>query len=162
MNKQPIGERTIRFQDCDPYGHLNNSKYLDYMINVREDHLIHEYDINIFEMAQVQKKAWVVGHNDLIYMRPALVMEKVKVKTALIDFNDRYVQAEMIMTNEAETHIKAVLWTKFYHFDIAQQRGIRHTEEQMELFKEMVLLVEQQSTEERAKHLATALKVAVA
>lgn len=29
----------IRFIDCDPIGHLNNSKYLDYMLNAREDHV---------------------------------------------------------------------------------------------------------------------------
>ena len=27
----------IRFQDCDPYSHLNNGRYLDYFMNARED-----------------------------------------------------------------------------------------------------------------------------
>lgn len=30
----------IRFPDCDPFNHLNNSKYIDYFINAREDQLI--------------------------------------------------------------------------------------------------------------------------
>lgn len=29
----------VRFSDCDPIGHLNNVKYLDYMFNAREDHV---------------------------------------------------------------------------------------------------------------------------
>ena len=28
-----------RFSDCDPFGHLNNARYIDYFINAREDHL---------------------------------------------------------------------------------------------------------------------------
>ena len=35
----------IRFPDCDPFNHLNNSKYIDYIINAREDHLLIENSI---------------------------------------------------------------------------------------------------------------------
>jgi acyl-CoA thioester hydrolase len=39
MEKTPISFYTVRFNDCDPLGHLNNSKYIDYFLNAREDHL---------------------------------------------------------------------------------------------------------------------------
>ena len=29
----------VRFSDCDPIGHLNNVKYIEYMLNAREDHV---------------------------------------------------------------------------------------------------------------------------
>lgn len=28
-----------RFQDCDPFSHLNNARYIDYFLNAREDQL---------------------------------------------------------------------------------------------------------------------------
>ena len=90
-NKKPVSSAIIRFQDCDPFGHLNNSKYLDYMINAREDHLIREYDLDIFRMARTEGKSWVVGHSEIVYMKPALVMESVKIQSQLIDFSEKHV-----------------------------------------------------------------------
>ena len=39
MSIETTSKAKIRFIDCDPIGHLNNSKYLDYMLNAREDHV---------------------------------------------------------------------------------------------------------------------------
>ncbi|MEO6346652.1 MAG: acyl-CoA thioesterase, partial [Aquaticitalea sp.] len=33
----------IRFHDCDPFNHLNNSKYIDYILTARGDQLIENY-----------------------------------------------------------------------------------------------------------------------
>ena len=30
---------TVRFQDCDPFGHLNNARYIDYFLNARQDQI---------------------------------------------------------------------------------------------------------------------------
>jgi acyl-CoA thioester hydrolase len=51
MVTKPSTFYTIRFSDCDPFGHLNNSKYLDYFINAREDHLKENYDIDLKDWA---------------------------------------------------------------------------------------------------------------
>ena len=41
--QEPESKVAIRFQDCDPFAHLNNAKYIEYFINAREDHLIQAY-----------------------------------------------------------------------------------------------------------------------
>lgn len=161
QNKTPISSRLIRFQDCDPYGHLNNAKYIDYMINVREDHLLQEYGLNVFAMAQIDKRSWLVGHNEIAYLKPAQVMEQVKVSTALIDFTERYVKAEMVMMDQETTHVKAVLWTKFYHFDFKTGQGAQHSDEQLRLFEELKLEIDQENVEQRARYLARSLKAEV-
>lgn len=160
-NKQPESDRLIRFQDCDPFGHLNNSKYIDYMINVREDHLVEEYDLNVFLMAHRDKKSWIVGQNEIAYLKPSLVMEKVKIQTRLIDFTERYVQAEMVMYNAKKTHVKAVLWTKFFHFDFGLGKAVGHTENMMSLFKELHIKLPVDRVEERAKMLSRDLREGV-
>ena len=157
-NKTPESERLIRFQDCDPFGHLNNSKYIDYMINVREDHLIEEYDLNVFRMAHQDKRSWIVGQNEIAYLKPSLVMEKVMIQTRLIDFTDRYVQAEMVMYDQRKTHVKAVLWTRFFHFDFGLGRAMTHSDELMELFKAVHMPLSADRVEQRAKMLAKDLK----
>lgn len=158
QNKTPRSSRLIRFQDCDPFGHLNNAKYIDYMINVREDHLLHEYGLNVFAMAQIDKKSWLVGHNEIAYLKPAQVMEEVHVRTSLIDFTERYVKAEMVMMDKHESHIKAVLWTKFYHFDFKSGQGAQHTNEQLSLFEGLKIEIDQENVEQRARYLARSLK----
>lgn len=155
-NKQPISKAVIRFQDCDPFGHLNNSKYLDYMINAREDHLIHEYDLNIFKMARHEGKSWVVGHSEIVYMKPALVMEEVKIQSRLIEFADRYVKAEMVMLDKEEEQVKAVLWSKFVHYDLKTLRSRPHEEELMSILNEIHTPIEEASLEQRARKLAEA------
>lgn len=39
MEKEVSTTVKVRFSDCDPIGHLNNVKYLEYMFNAREDHV---------------------------------------------------------------------------------------------------------------------------
>ncbi|HKP96885.1 MAG TPA: thioesterase family protein [Fibrobacteria bacterium] len=43
---------TVRFQDCDPFGHLNNARYIDYFTNAREDQLIRYYDFDIYKLGK--------------------------------------------------------------------------------------------------------------
>lgn len=157
-NKRPIGSRVIRFQDCDPYGHLNNAKYIDYMINVREDHLMNEYGLNVFAMAKIDKRSWLVGHNEIAYLKPANVMEEVLVHTSLIDFTERYVKAEMVMTDKNESHVKAVLWTKFYHFDFKAGQGVQHSEDLLDMFESLKIDIEHENVEQRGRFLARSLK----
>ena len=156
--KEPISEKVIRFQDCDPYGHLNNSKYLDYMLNAREDHLIEHYDLNVFHKAQKEGISWVVGHNEIVYLKPVLVMEKVAIQTRLIDYSERFVQAEMVMYDTHKTHIKSVLWTKFFHFNFKKGKAEDHTDEQFSLFQKIQVPVGTTKIDERSKTLSQELK----
>ena len=40
----------VRFQDCDPFNHLNNAAYLNYLVNAREDQLMAQHGINIYDL----------------------------------------------------------------------------------------------------------------
>jgi acyl-CoA thioester hydrolase len=69
-------EAVIRFPDCDPFNHLNNARYLDYFMNAREDHLMRGMDFNIYQVAQAQGISWVVGRNQIAYLRPAMLWKQ--------------------------------------------------------------------------------------
>ena len=64
----------IRFQDCDPFNHLNNAAYINYLINAREDQILEHYKIDIYKMARTTGKSWVVGSNQIAYINPAFLM----------------------------------------------------------------------------------------
>lgn len=139
----------VRFQDCDPYQHLNNSKYLDYMLNAREDQIALHYGLDIFKMAKEKKIAWVVGQHQITYLRPAFFMETVTVQSQLIGIADRSVQVEMRMYNEDKTVLYSVLWSTFVHVNLVTQSAEKHSQELMELFHQVHFPVIEESFDGR-------------
>jgi YbgC/YbaW family acyl-CoA thioester hydrolase len=125
----------IRFPDCDPFNHLNNSRYLDYFINAREDHLLQYHHFNIYELARQNGISWVVSKNQIVYLKPALLMEKVVIQSTLMRMDDREIMVEMSMWNAEKTILKAFLWTNFVHFNLRTQRRETHSAELMCAFE---------------------------
>ena len=143
MNDLPkILESTtkIRFQDCDPFNHLNNASYINYLINAREDQLIKYYNIDIYKMARETAKSWVVGSNQIAYLKPAFLMEEVIIDSQLLEFNNSVLKVELRMWNKAKTEIKAIMWSSFVHFNLLKQERETHSESLMSLFNTSLIL----------------------
>jgi len=149
----------IRFQDCDPFNHLNNGKYTDYFMNHREDELITNYDIDIYKMARLEGKSWVSSTNQIAYLRPALLMETVVIESQLIYFDDSNLRAEMRMYNEDKSHLKAIIWCGFVHYNLLNQKREIHSDDMLALFKSILNSVNANSFEERLLHLKSKKQV---
>ncbi len=139
----------IRFQDCDPFNHLNNASYINYLINAREDQLIKFYDLDIYSMAKKLGKSWVVGSNQIAYIKPAFLMEEVIIDSQLLQYSDSLLKVELRMWNHNKSEIKAVMWSSFVHYNLLQQKKEIHSEELLHLFKTIVNPVDSVSFEER-------------
>ncbi len=153
MKKVLTSTRKIRFQDCDPFNHLNNSRYIDYFLNAREDQLIEHYNLDVYEEAKQYGKSWVVRSNQISYINPAHNMEEVCIESQLIKFSNKQLTVELVMWNKDQTHIKAFAWVSFVHFNITTQKAETHDERFMGLFKKVINPVEQTSFEERGRFL---------
>ncbi|WP_248722708.1 thioesterase family protein [Seonamhaeicola sp. ML3] len=143
----------IRFQDCDPFNHLNNSSYLNYFMNHREDELIKKYDIDIYKLARSIGKSWVSSTNQIAYLKQALLMETVCIQSQLIHFNESELKVEMRMYNEDKTQLKAVLWGTFVHFNLLKQKRETHSKAFMDLFESVNNPVNETIFEDRLLHL---------
>ena len=132
-------EVVARFQDCDPFGHLNNARYMDYFINAREDQLIQFYKINIYEHAEQTKANWVIAKTQIAYLRPVLVMEKVRVRTRIIHYTDNTIVVEGLMLDYEGQRLKCLSWVEFAYISLATGRPIKHTAEYMDLFRKAAL-----------------------
>ncbi len=143
----------IRFQDCDPFNHLNNGKYTDYFMNHREDELIKNYDIDIYKMAKLEGKSWVSSSNQIAYLKPALLMETVSIESQLIYFDHSHLKAEMRMYNEDKSHLKAIIWCGFVHFNLMTQKRETHSEDMMSLFDAIFNPTDATIFEDRLKSL---------
>ncbi|XLS30927.1 acyl-CoA thioesterase [Flavobacteriaceae bacterium M23B6Z8] len=124
----------IRFQDCDPFNHLNNGRYMDYFMNAREDQLEKAYHFPIYQYAKETGKSWVVAENRIRYIKPALLMEEVFIDTQLIAFSDHDLQVEMRMLDSTKEALKAIAWCTFIHFDMRSQKKSVHEENLIHLF----------------------------
>jgi thioesterase III len=153
MKKILSSTSRIRFQDCDPYNHLNNAKYIDYMINAREDQILEHYDLDIFARARNVGKAWVVASNQIAYLSPAFTMETVIVESQVINYNAKGIQVEIRMWNEERTDLKSFMWVNFVHYDLVNKAVIPHDDFLMELFSDVFSPVDEEVFDERFKAL---------
>ena len=79
----------VRFPDCDPFGHLNNARYVDYFQNARTEHLEDFYGFRVIPTDDENAQTWVSTKNQIAYLNPANLMEDVVIRTKLIAFNNR-------------------------------------------------------------------------
>ena len=158
MNKTLSSLSKIRFQDCDPFNHLNNSRYIDYLINAREDQILENYQLDMYRHIKEYGCGWVVGSNQITYLKPALLMEEVLIDSQLLHYNPHSVTVEIRMWDKNQTHLKAVMWSKFTYFDVRTQKKANHPEYLMELFEKVVNPVDQRSFEERCYSFVQQLK----
>ena len=151
----------IRFADCDPLNHLNNARYVDYFMNAREDHLMHFYDMTIYDIAKKTGKTWVVTENRIAYIRPAWLMETVVIQSSLVRVAEKGLWVEMHMYNEDKTELKALLWSKLAHYDMKTKRAVPHDEDIMLDLKSVEVPLSPDITfEERIEQLKDSVAVA--
>jgi acyl-CoA thioester hydrolase len=148
----------IRFQDSDPFRHLNNARYLDYFVNAREDQFETSFGIKTGEMAFKDNLGWVVASNYISYLVPANVNEDILIESQILDFGNKHLKIEMRMWDINKTHIKALNWVNLVHFDIKTGRPKNHTEDLLTIFKSILFPVETIDFEERTSYFSSANK----
>lgn len=126
----------IRFNDCDSFRHLNNSEFINYMLNAREDHLKEFHHIDMTDL-YAKGSGWMVNRHEIVYLDSANYNEQVCIKSDLIKLGNDSLFVEMIMWNTEETQIKAILHTKFIHFNLKTGKRDTHPEWFIELAKPM-------------------------
>jgi acyl-CoA thioester hydrolase len=147
----------IRFHDCDPFNHLNNSRYIDYIVTARGDQLIENYNFDIYKLAKEKGVGWVTAQTQISYMVPAYLMEEVTIQTQLIASSEKSLLLEAFMWNDTKTVLKAMMWAKLVHYNLKTQNSYPHSEELMNLFRQIVNpLLTETNFEERVKSLKQA------
>src|SRR5690606_3097994 len=137
LPKKLESKTKIRFQDCDPFNHLNNSKYLDYYINAREDQLLQYYNLDLFKIIREDKLGWVVSSSQISYLKPTFTMEDVVIETQLIQYSPKHLMIEGLMWNSDKTILKSFCWMGFIHFNLKTNQVQSHSEKFMNLFNEV-------------------------
>jgi len=128
---------TVRFNDCDPFSHLNNARYIDYFINAREDHLRDNYQMRLSDFAK-RGIGWVVTSHEIYYMRPAVYNEAVSIQSVVLELGEGHLLVEMLMQDEARQNSKAIMWSKFTCINLKTGKRENHPDDFMEFAKQVV------------------------
>lgn len=143
--------RKVRFQDCDPFGHLNNSAYLDYFVNAREDQVATHYNLDFYEWSKAMGTGWVFGKHEIVYRRPAMLNETVLIRSRLLHFAEKFLKIEATMFDAEGKTLKSVMWSDIVHIDLKTQRPASHNPELMALFAAVNWPIEETDLSVRVK-----------
>ena len=138
MDKTPSSSYKVRFHDCDMFGHLNNARYLDYMINARQDHLKDAYNFD-YNSYYKNNLGWVISYHEIQYLKPAFFEENVSIQSSLLSADNETLYVEVLMMNEAKSHLKAVLRSKLTFINLKTGRKEQHAPEFIEWAKSLKL-----------------------
>lgn len=144
----------VRFQDSDPFRHLNNARYLDYFVNAREDQFEANFGIKTGELAFKENLGWVVTSNFISYLIPANVNENIIIESQIVDFGNKHLFIEMRMWDKDKKHLKALNWVNLVHIDIKTGRPVDHTEAYLSIFKSIVTPLESSDFNKRTQHFS--------
>ncbi len=153
MTKLPESRLRVRFKDCDPLGHLYNTRYIEYMLESREDHILDHYDLNLENYANLEGRAWVVVGHQINYLKEAKRNEYVRIRSSMIHFGPTTILNEYQMWDDALTTLKAIMWSKFLHIDLRVKRTIPHDPSMMTRLESLLYHIDQNDFEERVTHL---------
>ena len=147
----------IRFPDCDPFNHLNNARYIDYFINAREDHIMAHLNFNIYHFAAQNGLGWVVSKNQIVYLKPAFLMETVVIDSTILRIGERDLLVEMRMWNEKKEKLKSILWSNFVHINMKTQKPETHSHDLVNIFQPLENPLQKElSFDERVEELRKA------
>jgi acyl-CoA thioester hydrolase len=135
--KTPETTHRIYFQDCDMLGHLNNSRYLDYFLNAREDHTTAHYSLNMGELAREQNAAWVVTKHHISYLKPARQGAEVRISSQLIHFDNSNLVLEMQMRDLSGMRLLALLWSEMAFVTMPAGTRADHANAMMDLLDDL-------------------------
>ncbi len=111
----------VRYADCDPLGHLNNVKYLEYFMNAREDQVVQHYNKGFDEINVEAGGSFVAVSNQLAYLREVLPFQTCEITSHIFELKEKKTKMEMQMIVNGQ--ISAFLWTEFLWMNFLDRRS---------------------------------------
>lgn len=149
MQKEISSLSRIRFSDCDPIGHLNNVKYLEYMLNAREDHVESGYGFTYEEYTRKTGCTWITIQNEIAYLKEVRYNAKVIISSKTIEVGERISKVEILMKSEDEQTIYSVLWMTVIYFNMKTRQSDVHPQDTKNLFERHLVTLEEDDFKSR-------------
>ena len=152
MEKEFSSTFKIRFADCDPIGHLNNVKYLEYMLNAREDHVEQNYGFTYEQYTRETGNTWVTIQNEIAYLKEVRYNSTVEITSKTIAINEMTSVVELLMKDQNGT-VHAVFWLTIIYFNMKTRRAEMMSADSLENFSKFLVELDQKTFKERVAFL---------
>ncbi len=159
MEKEISSVVKVRFSDCDPIGHLNNVKYIEYMMNAREDHVESFYGFTYEDYIKETGCTWIALQNEIAYLKEIRANKKVLITSKTIDITDRLSKVEILMKSEDGKIIHSVLWLTVIYFNMRTRKSEVLTGEIKERFEQFLVSLDQKDFQSRVNYLRSQNKL---
>lgn len=159
MEKEISTTVKVRFSDCDPIGHLNNVKYLEYMLNAREDHVEEFYGFTYEDYIKKTGCTWIAVQNEIAYLKEVRANERVQISSKTIEIQDRVSKVEILMRSLDGSKIYAVLWITVIYFNMRTRQSEVQPEETKALFRKFLVPLDQRDFQSRTSFLRKQNKI---
>lgn len=153
MEKEISTIAKVRFADCDPIGHLNNVKYLEYMLNAREDHVEEFYGFTYEKYLQLHGCTWIAIENQIAYLKEVKANTSVKISSKTIRIDPRTITVEILMKSLDEKTIYSVLWVTAIYFNMKTRKSESQPEEIKQVFHQFLVDLPQKDFASRSSFL---------
>lgn len=153
MEKEISSQVKIRFSDCDPIGHLNNVKYLEYMLNAREDHVEDFFGFTYEEYSRKTGCTWIAIQNEIAYLKEVRYNSKVTISSKTIRIEDRTAIVEILMKDAQSQFVHSVLWITIIYFNLKTRKSEKHPEDIRSLFQSVLMDIPEKTFAERVLFL---------
>lgn len=152
MEKEISSIVKVRFSDCDPIGHLNNVKYIEYMMNAREDHVEAFYGFTYEDYIKETGCTWIAIQNEIAYLKEIRANKKVKITSKTIEITDRISKVEILMKSEDEKTIHSVLWLTVIYFNMRTRKSEPLTGDVRDRFEKFLVTLDQKDFQSRVNY----------
>ena len=158
MEKEFSSTVKIRFADCDPIGHLNNVKYLEYMLNAREDHVEQNYGFTYEQYTRETGCTWVTIQNEIAYLKEVKYNSKVTITSKTIFVDDLTAVVELLMMDDKGV-VHAVFWLTVIYFNMKARRAEKMPEKTLNQFDHFLVNIDHKTFKERVSFFRSQNKI---
>lgn len=121
----------VRFHDCDPMGHVNNSVYLTYLEIARTHYWAHVLNIRDF-----RKVNFILARAEIDFLHPATVMDTLRIYIRAGEFFHRSFDFHYVIENRTKGVVAASAKTVQVTYDYKAGKSVPIPEQQLRIIRE--------------------------
>ena len=116
-------EHRVRPDDIDMFNHVHNSKYFDYVLAARYDHMEQFYGMSM-EAFLERGYGWLVRSVYMDYKRALKLSDYFIVSTGIVNINEKKCKVHFTITAKATNKVCCDGWFEFVMIDLKTGKGV--------------------------------------
>ncbi len=118
LNRVVTSEERVQFSQVDPYGHLNASRYSEFIINHRITAVEDQLQVITLDVMKNHGVGFYVSRLDLRYRSPSFLGEKLEISSWVHQLRTNGFDLHMVVSGSADRNIRATALIEIQCVDV--------------------------------------------